>query len=242
MGIVGSKSRSIEDVQRWHTAIRRLASFPLGVVRLGHLDTHFWIWWLTTRPPQALRKEGARCRRGSWGICLAAIILWEAYLLHSKQRLQLPSTVSRLVDTRDGIASLDGSAPRSRASDRGRWLARVISRRSRRSAHSGNGPYSRDAPGHPRSRDSTLPHRKIVVAVRRLVAPPSVRDVGVAGSNPVTPTIDSKSVFFLAEPRKNAFGHNFGAVWSQIRSQLNPERNPSSPDCLREERTADEFS
>jgi len=39
---------------------------------------------------EGLREKSARCRGGSWGVCLAAISLWEAQLLHSKQRLQLP--------------------------------------------------------------------------------------------------------------------------------------------------------
>ena len=55
------------------------------------LDTHFWIWWLTPRSPLKLAERDALdAAAESGGVYLAAISLWEAQLLHSKQRLQLP--------------------------------------------------------------------------------------------------------------------------------------------------------
>lgn len=55
------------------------------------LDTHFWIWWLTPRSPLKLAERNALdVAAEAGGVYLAAISLWEAQLLHSKQRLQLP--------------------------------------------------------------------------------------------------------------------------------------------------------
>lgn len=55
------------------------------------LDTHFWIWWLTPRSPlKPAERNALDAAAEAGGVCLAAISLWEAQLLHSKQRLQLP--------------------------------------------------------------------------------------------------------------------------------------------------------
>jgi PIN domain nuclease of toxin-antitoxin system len=55
------------------------------------LDTHFWLWWLTPRSPlKPAERNALDVAAEAGGVCLAAISLWEAQLLHSKQRLQLP--------------------------------------------------------------------------------------------------------------------------------------------------------
>lgn len=86
------------------------------------LDTHFWIWWLTPRSPLKLSERNALdAAAEARGVCLAAISLWEAQLLHSKQRLQLPlpfpdwltrATESRVLTVlpldRDVVIAVDG--------------------------------------------------------------------------------------------------------------------------------------
>ena len=55
------------------------------------LDTHFWIWWLTPRSPLSPAERNALdAAAEAGGVYLAAISLWEAQLLHSKQSLRLP--------------------------------------------------------------------------------------------------------------------------------------------------------
>ena len=55
------------------------------------LDTHIWIWWLTPRSPlKPAERNALDAAAEAGGVCLAAISLSEAQLLHSKQRLQLP--------------------------------------------------------------------------------------------------------------------------------------------------------
>jgi PIN domain nuclease of toxin-antitoxin system len=55
------------------------------------LDTHFWVWWLTSRSPlKSTERNALDAAAEAGGVYLAAISLWEAQLLHSKQRLQLP--------------------------------------------------------------------------------------------------------------------------------------------------------
>jgi PIN domain nuclease of toxin-antitoxin system len=55
------------------------------------LDTHVWVWWLTPDSPlpgrerAALDAEAARRE-----VFLSAISMWEAQMLHSKGRLELP--------------------------------------------------------------------------------------------------------------------------------------------------------
>ncbi len=55
------------------------------------LDTHVWVWWLTPRSPLPARERDAldalAARRE---LCLSAISLWEAQMLHSKARLEIP--------------------------------------------------------------------------------------------------------------------------------------------------------
>lgn len=59
------------------------------------LDTHFWIWWLTANSSLKLAERNALdAAAEAGGVCLAAISLWEAQLLHSKQRLELPLPLS----------------------------------------------------------------------------------------------------------------------------------------------------
>lgn len=85
------------------------------------LDTHFWIWWLTPDSPITRAERTAldnEAKAGALG--LAAISMWEAQLLHSKRRLQLPlpfaawlaratdaGVVSVLALDRDVIIALD---------------------------------------------------------------------------------------------------------------------------------------
>jgi PIN domain nuclease of toxin-antitoxin system len=55
------------------------------------LDTHFWIWWLTPRSPlKPAERNALDAAAEAGGVCLAAISLWEAQLLHLKRRLELP--------------------------------------------------------------------------------------------------------------------------------------------------------
>jgi PIN domain nuclease of toxin-antitoxin system len=86
------------------------------------LDTHFWIWWLTPRSPLKPAEQNALDAAAKLGgVYLAAISLWEAQLLHSKQRLQLPlplsdwltrATESRVLTVlpldRDVVIAVDG--------------------------------------------------------------------------------------------------------------------------------------
>ena len=55
------------------------------------LDTHIWVWWLTPRSPLSERERAAldesAARRE---LFLSAISLWEAQMLHTKGRLELP--------------------------------------------------------------------------------------------------------------------------------------------------------
>ena len=55
------------------------------------LDTHVWIWWLTPKSPLSLKERAALdAAAARTGICVSAISLWEAQMLHAKQRLDLP--------------------------------------------------------------------------------------------------------------------------------------------------------
>lgn len=55
------------------------------------LDTHVWIWWLTPSSPLKRAERDALDAAAEAGdLCLSAISMWEAQLLHSKQRLELP--------------------------------------------------------------------------------------------------------------------------------------------------------
>lgn len=55
------------------------------------LDTHMWVWWLTPDSPLSRRERVALDRLGERReLCLSAISLWEAQMLHHKGRLELP--------------------------------------------------------------------------------------------------------------------------------------------------------
>jgi PIN domain nuclease of toxin-antitoxin system len=85
------------------------------------LDTHIWIWWLSPTSPLKRAERFAldtTAKQGS--LCVSAISMWEAQLLHSKQRLELPlpfaawltlatdaSVVTVLPLDRDVIVALD---------------------------------------------------------------------------------------------------------------------------------------
>jgi PIN domain nuclease of toxin-antitoxin system len=55
------------------------------------LDTHIWLWWLTPGSRLARRERDAldalAARRELY---ISAISLWEAQMLHAKDRLELP--------------------------------------------------------------------------------------------------------------------------------------------------------
>ena len=55
------------------------------------LDTHIWIWWLTPHSPLSRRErdtlDALATRRE---VCVSAISLWEAQMLHRKGRLEVP--------------------------------------------------------------------------------------------------------------------------------------------------------
>jgi PIN domain nuclease of toxin-antitoxin system len=55
------------------------------------LDTHVWVWWLTPDSPLPARERAAldaEAQRRE--LFLSAISMWEAQMLHSKGRLELP--------------------------------------------------------------------------------------------------------------------------------------------------------
>lgn len=55
------------------------------------LDTHIWVWWLSGDPALTARERAALDETaGAGGLCLAAISLWEAQMLHARGRLILP--------------------------------------------------------------------------------------------------------------------------------------------------------
>ncbi len=55
------------------------------------LDTHVWVWWLTPGSPLPARERDALdALAGRRELCLSAISLWEAQMLHSKARLEIP--------------------------------------------------------------------------------------------------------------------------------------------------------
>lgn len=55
------------------------------------LDTHIWVWWLTGDPALSARERAALdAAANAGGLCLAAISLWEAQMLHARRRLELP--------------------------------------------------------------------------------------------------------------------------------------------------------
>jgi PIN domain nuclease of toxin-antitoxin system len=55
------------------------------------LDTHIWVWWLTPGSPLARRERDALdALAGRRELYISAISLWEAQMLHAKDRLELP--------------------------------------------------------------------------------------------------------------------------------------------------------
>jgi len=55
------------------------------------LDTHVWVWWLTPGSPLSRAERtalDAKAERRE--LFLSAISLWEAQLLHSRRRLEIP--------------------------------------------------------------------------------------------------------------------------------------------------------
>ena len=62
------------------------------------LDTHMWIWWLTPESPLTSRERQALDRAAEdRELCLAAISLWEAQVLHAKKRIELPVPFSEWI-------------------------------------------------------------------------------------------------------------------------------------------------
>jgi PIN domain nuclease of toxin-antitoxin system len=55
------------------------------------LDTHIWIWWLTSESPISARERQALDRAAeNRELHLAAISVWEAQVLHARKRIELP--------------------------------------------------------------------------------------------------------------------------------------------------------
>jgi PIN domain nuclease of toxin-antitoxin system len=55
------------------------------------LDTHVWVWWLLPDSPLSPRERKALDDiAADKGILLPAICQWEAQMLHSKERIDLP--------------------------------------------------------------------------------------------------------------------------------------------------------
>jgi PIN domain nuclease of toxin-antitoxin system len=55
------------------------------------LDTHIWVWWLLPDSQLPVRERKALDRiANDGGIYLPAICQWEAQMLHTKKRIELP--------------------------------------------------------------------------------------------------------------------------------------------------------
>jgi PIN domain nuclease of toxin-antitoxin system len=55
------------------------------------LDTHIWVWWLTPGSPLSrAERDALDTIAGRQELCLSAISLWEAQVLHAKRRFELP--------------------------------------------------------------------------------------------------------------------------------------------------------
>lgn len=55
------------------------------------LDTHMWLWWLTGSPELSTSERTALDRAAeAQQVFLPAISLWEAQMLHSRKRIELP--------------------------------------------------------------------------------------------------------------------------------------------------------
>ena len=69
------------------------------------LDTHVWVWWLTSDPRLPIRERHALDEEATHErIRLSAVSMWEAQMLHAKGRLVLPlpfgEWLRRAVDSR----------------------------------------------------------------------------------------------------------------------------------------------
>lgn len=69
------------------------------------LDTHVWIWWLTPESPLSTsEREALDAAAENRELHLAAISLWEAQVLHARNRIELPvpfrEWISRATDER----------------------------------------------------------------------------------------------------------------------------------------------
>ena len=59
------------------------------------LDTHMWVWWLTSTSPLKQKERAALDHAAERReLHLAAISLWEAQMLHARGRLDLPVSFS----------------------------------------------------------------------------------------------------------------------------------------------------
>lgn len=59
------------------------------------LDTHIWIWWLTSQTPLSQREIGVLDALAAERLlCVSAISLWEVQMLSAKKRLELPVPLS----------------------------------------------------------------------------------------------------------------------------------------------------
>lgn len=55
------------------------------------LDTHMWVWWLTSGSPLSRAERAALDAHAERReLFVSAISLWEAQMLHAKRRLELP--------------------------------------------------------------------------------------------------------------------------------------------------------
>lgn len=55
------------------------------------LDTHMWVWWLTSGSPLSRAERAALDAHAERReLFISAISLWEAQMLHAKRRLDLP--------------------------------------------------------------------------------------------------------------------------------------------------------
>lgn len=55
------------------------------------LDTHIWVWWLLPDSPLSGKERKALDHIATAkGLYLPAICLWEAQMLHGKERIKLP--------------------------------------------------------------------------------------------------------------------------------------------------------
>ena len=63
------------------------------------LDTHFWVWWLTPDSPLSRAERNALdAKAARRELFLPAISLWEAQVLHSQRRLELPLPFAEWLD------------------------------------------------------------------------------------------------------------------------------------------------